>query len=159
MALRGAQWLHKAGKRKTRVEFAPVKSGSFSLDTDARSETSLIQINLPIPPSANALFANSHDGGRHCTVQYEAWKTAAGWELLAQKPGRMTGAYEITIEVARPTTRRRMDVANREKAISDLLVKHRVVTDDSLAEAVTMKWGEGFSGVRVTVRKCEGATA
>lgn len=147
-------------KGTTRVErvrraAAPV-TGRFSLDTDARPECRALEIDLPMPPSANELYANGGaHGGRVKSEIYAKWAETAGWTLLAQKPGRIVGRYRMTIQVARPAAHIRADVCNREKAVSDLLVKHRILQDDSLAERVTIEWSDAIQGVRVFVSKFE----
>jgi crossover junction endodeoxyribonuclease RusA len=77
----------------------------------------------------------------------------AGWRIQAQHPGRIVGPYSIEIHVSRPHTKRKMDLANREKALSDLLVKHRIIADDSLCERLTMLWTPPGEGVLVTLTK------
>ncbi len=65
----------------------------------------------------------------------------------------MAGKVAILIEVEEPTTARRQDVANREKAVVDLLVSHRVIQGDDqrFVREVTMRWAD-VAGVRVTIR-------
>lgn len=41
----------------------------------------------------------------------------------------------------------------------DLLTKHRVIGDDSLAEKITLSWSDEGTGVRVVLRKVEGQPA
>ena len=84
---------------------------------------------LPMPPSANNLFATfTPKGGgkqrRVISAEYKAWKKAAGIILLAQwrlagKP-RITAPYEVHIQL---NLNHQSDIANREKAITDLLVQ------------------------------------
>ena len=117
---------------------------------DARCEADRIELTLPAPPSANGLFANRAVGGRTKTQGYKDWIAEAGWRLQQQHPGRIAGAYEIEIRVARTEG---ADIDNRVKALSDLLVKHRVVEDDSLAEKLTVSWMPPGSGVVVILTK------
>ena len=139
--------------RSPRKPVAVVTTGRFALDHQARPEADRIVLSLPMPPSTNNLFANSSHGGRFKTEEYDAWLTEAGWRIQAQKPGRIVGPYSIEINVSRPHTKRRMDLANREKAISDLLVKHHVIADDSLCERLTMAWTPPGEGVLVTLTR------
>jgi Holliday junction resolvase RusA-like endonuclease len=159
------QWLrgHKA-KGITRVERARAPAaasfGTFHNDIAPRVECRVVELALPMPPSANELYANGGaHGGRIKSEIYAEWTTRAGWTLLAQKPGRIVGKYEMELQVARPAKHIRADVCNREKAVSDLLVKHRVLQDDSLAERVTIEWADHIEGVRVVLRKFDEAAA
>ena len=60
-------------------------------------------LNIPPPPSVNALFANVAGEGRVRSARYKQWATAAGWRLQSQKsnwpsiaPGQayLTGRYQ-----------------------------------------------------------------
>jgi Holliday junction resolvase RusA-like endonuclease len=111
-----------------------------------------VTLALPLPPSANRLHADSPDGSRHKSPIYAEWLSAAGWRLQAQRPGRVMGTYRMFIEVARRKDRRRVDLGHYEKALSDLLVAHHIVQDDSLAQEITLRWA-AIEGVRVTVSR------
>lgn len=130
----------------------PALRGSFGLDRELRPIVDRVDLILPRPPSVNALTFNLADGGRGKTKHYEDWLTEAGWRLQQQRPGRIEGAYEIEIRIVRPDNRRR-DLGNLEKAMSDLLVHHKVVADDSLAERITLAWMREDQGARVIVTK------
>lgn len=104
---------------------------------EGRSCTELL---LPMPPSVNALYANVRNVGRVRTKAYRAWLSEAGWELLRQRPRPIKGRYHLRIFAARKQNR--ADLGNREKAISDLLVKHQVVSDDSVAETIQLSWSD-----------------
>lgn len=110
-----------------------------------------VEIKLPNPPSANALFSSGRRR-RFKSPAYVAWIQAAGWMLRTQRPGEIKGKYEIEVTIGRGSTRRRSDLDNRMKAISDLLVSHRVIEDDSLAERVTLSWGPDGAETVVVVR-------
>lgn len=140
----------RGGSRKA---IAVVTTGRFSIDSDARREAVRIELSLPMPPSVNGLYANAESGGRFKTEEYEAWLSEAGWRIQAQRPGRIVGPYEIEIRIARPHTKRRMDLENRMKAVSDLLVKQRVIADDSLAQRITMEWGPQGSECAVVLTR------
>lgn len=102
-----------------------------------------LRLMLPTPPSSNALFANSKTTGRKgrtLTQSYRDWIKDAGVMLQAQHVGRIMGTYEISISIPRSEGKRHLDLGNCEKAISDLLVKHGVIEDDSLAEMITIYW-------------------
>jgi crossover junction endodeoxyribonuclease RusA len=95
---------------------------------------------LPLPPSTNNLFANNRKtGGRYSTQNYKAWQEEAGWELKKQKVKYVGGKIKITYLVNKPDGKRR-DLGNYEKALSDLLVKHSIIDDDSHIEEFSMRW-------------------
>lgn len=108
---------------------------------------------LPMPPSANGLFANGKHGGRFKTQRYCDWINEAGVEIMRQRPHKYVGPVTLLYEVQRPKGRR-FDLGNREKALTDLLVSHRIIQadDDTIVQEIRLKWaGDDLSGVRVTV--------
>lgn len=116
-----------------------------------------VTLTLPYPPASNNLFANSKSGGRFKSARYTAWATEAGWEAKRQRAGRIEGPYALYIVACRPDARRR-DLANLEKAVSDLLVSAGIVEDDSLCMKLQMSWGEPGQTVLVSVISTRGAT-
>ncbi len=110
-----------------------------------------IRIDLPFPTSTNKLWKRGRTG-MYRSPEYMTWINAAGWQLATQKPGCITGNYVIRIDLER-RGRKRIDAGNFEKSVSDLLVKHGVITDDSYAERITIGWSDRVSGCRVTLRE------
>jgi crossover junction endodeoxyribonuclease RusA len=104
-------------------------------------EGGLVQLSLPFPPTTNNLFRNA-GRKRVRTAAYDAWFALASTHV---KDGHRQnlGAYCLSICLKRPDKRRR-DIGNLEKAVSDLLVAHGVVRDDSLCERLTMQWDAGM---------------
>jgi crossover junction endodeoxyribonuclease RusA len=103
----------------------------------------MIGFRLPAPPSVNSLYANVPGKGRVKSKRYRTWLNAAGWALKEQRPKRVSGDYVLWLWCERPDKRRR-DLGNLEKPVSDLLVEHGVVGDDSQCMAIHLYWsGEG----------------
>jgi crossover junction endodeoxyribonuclease RusA len=154
-------WLQQTGVKPARVRPPIVVTnkrdrGAFGIDSEARREAARVELFLPMPPSANALYANGgDDGGRIKTKAYDDWLSEAGWRVQEQHPARIAGRYCIEIQIPRPHNQSRLDLGNREKAISDLLVRQRIVADDHLAERITQSWGPVGSPVRVVMTKWE----
>ena len=113
-----------------------------------------VVISLPIPPTTNNLLAGAGKR-RFRSAGYDGWIKIAGHCLNAQHPVKTAGRVSLLIEVEEPKTARRQDVANREKAVVDLLVAHGVIEGDDqrFVREVTMRWAE-VEGVRVTVKAC-----
>lgn len=95
---------------------------------------------LPIPPSVNGMWINIPGRGRARSKDYRRWKTAAGWELMLQKPKKIVGPYEVRILIGRKS--RRADIDNRIKGLVDLLVEHGVVEDDRHMQSVSCGWAD-----------------
>lgn len=95
---------------------------------------------LPFPPSTNNLFAGK--ARRFTSKAYKAWQAEADHALLQQTPlPRFADRVVMTLTFGRPDKRRR-DLGNLEKAISDQLVKHGILADDSLIEVLMLAWGD-----------------
>ena len=101
--------------------------------------TGAVIVFLPYPPTANNLFPTGKNGRRFPSREYEAWKKEAGLKLNAQRPGAITGRVAVLYEFRKPDNRRR-DVANLEKATTDLLVSQSVIEDDCLIEEMSLRW-------------------
>lgn len=93
-----------------------------------------LTIDLPLPPSANALFANVKGGGRVKTKDYNNWLNEARWHVLTT----WRAAGNPSVEADAPmqvflrlglTTRKR-DAGNCLKAVEDVLVKELPIPDD-----------------------------
>jgi hypothetical protein len=63
-------------------------------------------IELPIPPSVNALWFNAPGRGRVRTDEYRAWLKEAGWLLKEQRVARIPGAVGLQLLVGIPKRRR-----------------------------------------------------
>lgn len=110
---------------------------------------------LPLPPSVNQLTLNVRGRGRIKTPAYRSWITEAGLRLNLQRPKFMPGYVRMSVRAIRPDRRRR-DLGNLEKAISDLLVSHGIIEDDSFIQAISMEWwgSDNMTGVSVTLVSC-----
>lgn len=103
--------------------------------------TQLISIlGLPMPCSVNLAYRNVLRVGRVKTAAYKTWLAAAQAHVLENGiRGSIDGPYSLEIEMDRPDKRRR-DLDNYTKVLSDFLVAQRFVEDDSLCERLQIKW-------------------
>ena len=112
----------------------------------------MIILTLPYPPSVNSIW-RAGNGRIYKSAGYNAWIKEAGWMAKAQHPGKLTGKYFMWILATAPDRRRR-DVANLEKVVSDLLQSLEIVRDDSDCQSCTIAWsGEVVKGgaLRVSI--------
>lgn len=109
----------------------------------------MIQIELPLAPSVNALWRIS--GKRlYRTKQYKDWLEEAGWMVRQQTRKTVDGEYALHIRAVRSNKRRDLD--NILKATSDLLVELRIVEDDSQCIALAAEWAtESSAPMIVTI--------
>lgn len=112
------------------------------------------RINLPFPPSVNALYRAV--GGRSIlSERYRKWKAEAGTSLMAQRPKKLTGPVTVLVEL-NPKDKRRRDIDNAGfKAVLDLLVSMRVIeADDSrCVREITGRWVDTGEPCTVFVRE------
>ena len=102
----------------------------------------MIEVTIPVPPSANALFANRTRGsGRVKTREYKAWLEDAGYHVrlawAAQgKPEIENHPMQLMISAG---IGRHRDLSNCCKAIEDLLVSVLPVPDDRWNDRIFMR--------------------
>ena len=131
-------------------------------------------LHLPLPPPLSACFKNARCQkriggklkqwtGRVKTARYEAWIDEAGLALRAElREPRCWPSFPISTPVraeyqfGRPD-KRRADVANKEKAVSDLLVRAGILVDDSQIVDLRLRWAN-VDGVVITIRPAQEAT-
>jgi crossover junction endodeoxyribonuclease RusA len=74
------------------------------------------------------------------SAEYSAWRNEAVWSIKSQARGRsIDGGYIIDVAFQRPDKRRR-DLDNLLKALSDALVDAGVLADDSGAQEIHLRW-------------------
>ncbi len=111
----------------------------------------MIELTLPYPPSANRLWTRTRKGMRK-TDTYCDWLKVAGYMVMAQRPIGLTGPYKLSIRAMRPDRRRR-DIDNLIKPVSDLLQSVGVIEDDSDCEMVTARWVTTGDPLNVRIEK------
>ena len=90
-----------------------------------------IKLTLPMPPSVNALYGNNRFG-RHKTVKAKSWTSKALIALRSQKEFTISGDNWLVVDYtfyfplylkskSKNTNKRKKDVFNYEKALSDFL--------------------------------------
>jgi len=83
------------------------------------------------------------------------WRKLAMWQIAGQSKGRKhTGAYKLTILAVKPDKRKR-DLGNLEKAVSDILVSQNIVEDDSLCEWLEVKWVDVGPQCKIIIQSIE----
>jgi Holliday junction resolvase RusA-like endonuclease len=86
------------------------------------------------------------------------WRKLAMWQIAGQAKGRKhIGSYKLTILAVRPDKRKR-DLGNLEKSVSDILVGQNIIEDDSLCEWLEVKWVEQGPQCKIIIESLEEAT-
>ena len=103
----------------------------------------------------NRLWRTTKTGGMHRSTEYNAWCKHAEWAITAQVKGQhIAGEYTLEILAVKPDKRRR-DIGNLEKAVSDLLQKVKVIEDDYLCQDIHLRWAKTGPECLIFVRKYE----
>jgi len=103
-------------------------------------------IHLPYPPSVNRLYRSINGRSILSRVGREYYAKAVP---IAEASGiNLRGPYVLVIRAHRPDKRRR-DIGNLEKIVSDTLTKAGVIEDDSYAHAIFSSWAD--SPVRAVI--------
>jgi len=82
--------------------------------------------------------------------RYVAWLMLAAIEARQQSFKRISGPYKLSMAVAKKT-RRRQDLDNRIKPVSDLLMHIGAIDDDSDCQMITARWVTTGEGVHVRI--------
>lgn len=107
----------------------------------------MINITLPFPISANALYRNVKGVGRVKTERYRTWLQSAGWDVNQARQKPLKGWYRISLTLYENDKRRR-DPDNSFKGVSDLLVTHGLIEDDCFCTGIVI------TRIRSDVKKC-----
>jgi Holliday junction resolvase RusA-like endonuclease len=89
-----------------------------------------IKINLPTPPSVNRIWRVGAGGRVYIDPKYNAWKRSAGWELAAQRPGKLPHGQQVAVTIRLGRMKRTKDADNCAKALLDLLEAQGVICND-----------------------------
>ena len=115
-----------------------------------------VNLSLPYPPSANRLW-RAVNGRQIKSAEYRQWIDEAALSIRLQRPRGIIGAYHLVIRASRPDRRRR-DIDNLLKPISDALCQGGVVGDDCDCDHLTAFWSsEVIKGGAIQVQVTEAA--
>lgn len=109
-----------------------------------------MELSLPYPPSANAIWRNVN-GRTLKSKPYRVWLATTLALLRAQRAPSIKGSYSLAIVADRPDRRKR-DLGNLEKAVSDCLVQAGVIEDDHLASSILLAWSDRAPAKPATVQ-------
>lgn len=112
----------------------------------------MVILTLPFPPSANNLFIN-FGKKRVRSPRYSAWAMEAGLRLNTQHPRSIKGPVTLHYEFQEGQDKRKRDIGNLEKAVTDLLVEYGVIEadDNTIVREITLRWSSKVTGSCVTI--------
>ena len=109
----------------------------------------IFTVILPLPPSANRLFANVPGKGRVKTRAYKNWRKAAILTIFAQVRADLRIGGPVGLSICVPTGMRG-DLDNRLKCLIDALVAANRIDDDKHVHSILIVRGGADAGT-VTV--------
>ena len=106
----------------------------------AAASEPLFRLELPAPPSANALYKRvlNRSGKRPRTPAYQAWAIEAGWALKFAAGDHALPLKHVRLDLGMPFSYKR-DISNGIKAVEDLLKTHGVIVDDRWVEELRVR--------------------
>lgn len=113
----------------------------------------IAQYTIPVPPSANKLFAGV--GRRFKSPPYKRWIKITDTEIMAQRVGQPRFDGPVSIVIAVPFTRGKRDVDNHTKPIVDALVRMKIIPDDNdnHVKSITTQVGSDGDYCVVNIRR------
>jgi len=111
----------------------------------------MVQFFLPLPVSLNRLYRSTRkQTGVYLSAEGRGWHEEAAMEINIQRVPRMLPPYRVEYAAGRPDKRRR-DIGNIEKILSDRLQKSEVITDDREISDMRLLWADDVEPGRVRV--------
>lgn len=105
----------------------------------------IIQAYVDFPPSVNRLWRIGPNKKMYRSAEYTKWRQTAMWQVAQQaKFHCIDTEYKLTIRAAKPDKRKR-DLDNLIKALSDVLESAGVIKNDSLAQQIDIAWSDEHS--------------
>lgn len=102
-------------------------------------------VTLPLPPSANKLFANVPGKGRVKTKAYARWRRNAILAIFAQVRADRRVGGPVSLSLCVPSGMRG-DLDNRLKAAIDALVASNRIDDDKHVQSILILRGGADAG-------------
>lgn len=99
-----------------------------------------VSLTLPYPPTANKIW-RAVSGRQIKSAKYRAWIDEAALSIRQQRPRGIVGDYHLFIRATAPDRRRR-DLDNLIKPLSDALSQGGVIGDDSGCRVLIANWAD-----------------
>ena len=111
-------------------------------------------IELPYPPSVNRIWRVGKNKRVYKDPAYTKWIEVCQYMIFAKKTVPVLGNYRLLIEAKKPDKRKR-DIDNIIKAISDVLETCGIVENDCYCQEVTARWVKNGPELLIFVEKVD----
>ena len=113
------------------------------------------ELYLPFPPTVNNYYKKSKAGGRYISEKGRLFRALVEEAVVEQLPFVHIDERVLVEAVIFPPDRRKRDIANYEKALSDSLTEAGLWEDDELIDQYFMYRGVVVKGGQVFIRITE----
>lgn len=112
----------------------------------------MIELELPYPPTSNHLYATVR-GRRVLSRKAKDYVSRVALAVYRAGSPSMPAGARLAVELdVYPPDRRKRDIANTEKIVTDALVKCGILWDDSLIDRWVIRRMERVEGGKIVVR-------
>lgn len=105
---------------------------------------------LPMPPSINATYKTSNEGGFFKSEKAKEWTDTAGWQVKKQRVGRKTITGPVIVMISWFYKKNR-DIDAGIKLLLDLLQKQEIYKDDMQIQEMAVHKKQDTETPRVEV--------
>lgn len=111
-----------------------------------------MDLTLPFPISVNAMFADGKTR-RFKSQRYADWIVEAGYALNVQRVPKILGQVHLEYLLQEGIDKRRRDLGNFEKGVTDLLVTHGIIEADDgrIVREIILRWSRDIKGIQVRI--------
>ena len=106
--------------------------GGHTADALPDMQVASAVIYLPLPTSANKMYARTRKGGVRISEQYKEWRRVAATALNVARFPSFSGSYGLSLTLPCDCG----DLDNRVKCLNDLLQRRKVIVNDSLCNDI-----------------------
>jgi crossover junction endodeoxyribonuclease RusA len=111
-------------------------------------------LSLPFPPSVNRLWRVGKGKRVYKDPSYTRWISQCEAEIFSLRLTPILGSYRLQIDATRPDKRKR-DIDNIIKAVSDVLQHTGIIENDHLCLEVMARWVKDGPPILISVEKIE----
>lgn len=110
-----------------------------------------VDITLPYPPSGNHMWKKTKAGHTYLTPDARRYYGHVKWQVATEAKMLNLDSELFVMCTLRPPDKRRRDLDNAWKVVSDSLTKARLWQDDHQIRRLVLQWGEPVEGGQVTI--------
>ena len=103
---------------------------------------SYASVHLDMPPSSNRMWRKGKHG-IHPSAEYDAWKTAAGQEVMARRVQGLQFQEPVEVTIVAKQLHKLRDLDNIIKPCLDALQFGQLLANDNQVRCLFVRWSHG----------------